>query len=225
MRLIHRYLLNQRPANGLGQILRGLWLSSLRRCWLLYLIALVVFGSGLFWGVESASRLEKTEAAQLEEFISPLTALGQVSDKDKKAIFRQAALRNTLPLGMMYVAGLTVIGMPVVAGVLFLRGYALGFTGGFLVQSKGAYGFGLILAEIFPQNVILLAVFIVGAVASLSFSLLLIRRGFHPDTAVFPWFLRYTGMMALLAAAALGAGVIEAYAVPGVAGVVLPLLE
>lgn len=223
--MIQRYLLLKRSTHGLGEVLRGLWLSSLRRCWLLYLIAFVVFGSGLFWGMDSASRLEKTEAAQLEEYLTPLTTLGQGSPSNKKAVFRQAALRNTLPLGVMYVAGLTVVGMPVVAGVLFLRGYALGFTGGFLVQSKGAYGFGLILAGIFPQNVILLVVFIVGAVASLSFSLLLIRRGFHPDTAVLPWFIRYTGMMALLAAAALGAGVIEAYVVPGVAGVVLPLLE
>lgn len=161
----------------------------------------------------------------MEDYLTPLTTLDQSSANEKKAVFRQAALRNTLPLGVMYVAGLTVIGMPVVAGVLFLRGYALGFTGGFLVQRKGMYGFGLVLTEIIPQNVIIMVVFIIGAVASLSFSLLLIRRGFHPETAVFPWFLRYTGMMALLAAAALGAGVIEAYVVPGVAGVVLPLLE
>lgn len=223
--MVHRYPLLRRSAHGLGEHLRGLWLSSLRRCWLLYLIAFVFFGSGFFWGIENAFRLDKVEAAQLEDYLVPLTTPGHSSENDRKAIFSQAAVRNTLPLGVMYLAGLAVIGMPVVAGVLFLRGYALGFTGGFLVQHKGAYGFWLILTEVFPQNVILMVVFIVGAVASLSFSLLLVRRGFNTETAVFPWFIRYTGMMALLTAAALGAGLIEAYVVPGVAGALLPLLE
>lgn len=223
--MVHRYPLLRRSTLSLGGTLRGLWLSSLRRCWLLYLIAFLFFGSGFCWGIESACKLDKAEAAQLEDYLIPLTTPGYSSENDRKTVFSQAAVRNTLPLGVMYLAGLTVIGMPVVAGVLFLRGYALGFTGGFLVQHKGAYGFWLILTEVFPQNVILTVVFIVGAVASLSFSLLLVRRGFHPETAVFPWFVRYTGMMALLAAAALGAGLVEAYVVPGVAGVLLPLLE
>lgn len=158
----------------------------------------------------------------MENYLTPLVKPNE--SYDHGAAFRRSVIRNTIPVVVMYLAGLTVIGLPVVAAILFLRGYALGFTSGFLIRHEGIYGLGIVLAELLPQNVLLLLVLIVGAVASCSFSLLLLRRGFDPATPVFPWFLRYTGIMLLLAAAASGAGVVESYVVPGMAGVVLPFL-
>jgi len=221
--LLQRYAVLRRSTYSLGEVLRSFWLSSLRRCWLLYLISLVLFAAGFAWGVEGAAALDKKEAAHLEDYVTRL--LEPEGNHGGGAVFHQAVIRNTLPVTVMYIAGLTVIGMPVVAGVLFLRGYALGFTSGFLIRQKGVYGLGIIFAELLPQNLLLLAVFLVGAVVSFSFSLLLLRRGFDPDTPVFPYFCRYTGVMVLLSAVALGAGVVEAYVVPGMARVILPVLE
>ncbi|MEW6770893.1 MAG: stage II sporulation protein M [Bacillota bacterium] len=220
--MLQRRAVFRRSTSNLGGVLRSFWLSSLRRCWLLYLISFFLFGAGFAWGVEGASSLDRKEAAQLEDYLTPLVEPDE--NYDHGIAFRRAVVRNTVPVAVMYFAGLTVVGLPVVAAVLFLRGYALGFTSGFLIRQKGVYGLGIILAELLPQNVLLLIVLVVGAVASFSFSLLLLRRGFDPATPVFPWFLRYTGIMVLLAAAASGAGVVESYVVPGMAGVVLPFL-
>lgn len=202
--------------------MRGIGASFLKRCWLLYLICLFLFGTGFAWGVHGAYQLDKPDVVPLEEYVIRLVAPDATFDRG--AVFRQAAVRNTVPVGVMYFAGLTIIGVPVVAGILFVRGYAIGFTSGFLVRQKGIYGLSIVLAELLPQNLLLVAVFLVGAVASLSFSLLLFRRGFNPETAVFSWFLRYTGLMVLLSVIALGAGVVEAYMVPVIARVVLPLM-
>lgn len=209
--------------SSFGSVLRYFLASSLRRCWILYLAAFLLFVGGFVWGLKSASLIEKNEAVHLEDYLSRLVAPD--ANQDRGAVFRHAAARNIVPVGAMYVAGLTVIGMPVVAGVLFLRGYALGFTTGFLVFRKGLYGFGLVLAEIFPQNVLLMAALLFSAVASVSFSLLLLRRGFNPEIPVFPSFLRYTGMMAVMGIVTLGAALVEAYIVPGITQIVLPVLE
>ncbi|MGQ9511998.1 stage II sporulation protein M [Thermodesulfitimonas sp.] len=176
------------------------------------------FGYGLWLGVRDARQLDTRDALRLEQYIAPAI---RGDGHHRRDVFHRAALRNLLPLGAMYVAGLTVIGMPVVAGILLLRGYALGFTGGFLVSRKGLYGLGVLLAAVLPQNIILLLVFVVGAVASFSFSLLLLQRWFNSEVVVLPWFLRYTGLMALLAAAAVGAGLVEAYVVPGLAHMIV----
>jgi stage II sporulation protein M len=221
--LLPRYLILKRPTSTVAGVLRFFLVSSFRRCWFLYFAAFLIIVAGFAWGLESASQLDPNETVQLEDYLARLATPD--TTEEKGSVFRQAIMRNTVPVGVIYVAGLTVIGMPVVAGVLFLRGYALGFTTGFLVRQKGVYGLGLVLAEILPQNVLLLAVFLFAAVASFSFSLLLLRRGFNPATPVFPSFLRYTGMMIAGGVVALGAAVVEAYVVPGIAQVVLPMLE
>lgn len=210
-----------RLAGACGEFVRSFWLSSLRRCWLLYLAASLLLGAGLGWGIRDATQLDQREAARLEEYIAPV--ITPKESKENQALFQRAALRNLVPLCAMYVAGLTVIGMPVVAGILFLRGYALGFTGSFLVHRKGLHGLGLLLATIIPQNLILVALFTLGAVASFSFALLLWERWFNPEVSVFPWLWRYTLLMVSLGAGAIGAGLVEVYVVPAVAQAVFSL--
>lgn len=217
-----RYGLVLRSMLTVGELRRGFWLSSLRRCWLLYFLTLLIFSAGCGWGARDARQLDARDALRLEEFISPVV---MDDGRDRRSVFHRAALRNTLPLGAMYLAGLTVIGMPVVAGILLLRGYALGFTGSFLLYRKGLYGLGVLLAAVLPQNIILLGVFVVGAVAAFSFSLLLLQRWFNLEVAVLPWFLRYTGLMAVLAAAAVGVGLVEAYVVPGMARMMVSFIK
>lgn len=217
-----RYGLALRSMLTVGELRRGFWLSSLRRCWLLYLLTFLIFSAGCGWGARDARQLDVRDALRLEEFISPVV-MGD--GRDRRSVFHRAALRNTLPLGAMYLAGLTVIGMPVVAGILLLRGYALGFTGSFLLYHKGLYGLGVLLAAVLPQNVILLGVFVIGAVAAFSFALLLLQRWFNSEVVVLPWFLRYTGLMAVLAAAAVGVGLVEAYVVPGMARMVVSFIK
>ncbi|MEW6183543.1 MAG: stage II sporulation protein M [Bacillota bacterium] len=217
------YFVLKRPTYAFGDLMRVFLVSSLRRCWFLYILALVIFAAGFSWGVQSAFHLDGKEAAGLEDYAIRLVQSNAAHDRSP--VFRQAAVRNVVPVMVIYVAGLTMIAVPVVAGVLFLRGYALGFTSGLLVRQKGVYGLGLVLAEVFPQNVLMLVVLLIASVASFSFFLLLLRRWFDRETAVFPWFLRYTAMMALMAAMALGAGLVEAYLVPGIAQVILPAIE
>ncbi|MEW6172852.1 MAG: stage II sporulation protein M [Bacillota bacterium] len=217
------YFVIKRPTYTLGDLMRIFLFSSLRRCWFLYVLAFIFFAAGFTWGVQSAYQLGGKEAVGLEDYATRLVESG--AGHDRGAVFRQAAVRNVVPVMVIYAAGLTMIAVPVVAGVLFLRGYALGFTSSLLVRQKGVYGLGVVLAEIFPQNMLMLVVLLVAAVASFSFFLLLLRRWFDRETAVFPWFLRYTAMTVLMVAMALGAGLVEAYVVPGIAQVILPVIE
>jgi len=207
------------PRSTPGSFFRGFWFSSLRRCWLFYVAALVILAGGCAWGAQGAYQLDRREAVELEKYLTPI--LSPKVGRDKQGIFWRAALRNTLTVGVVYLAGLAVIGAPLVAGILFLRGYPLGFTGGFIVLRKGVRGLGILMAGVLPHQIILLLILVIAAVASFSFSLLLFKRWFNSEITVFPWFLRYTGLMVLLAAAAIGAGLIEAYVVPGFARMVL----
>ena len=49
-------------------------------------------------------------------------------------------------------AGLTVIGAPVVLGIVFLRGFVLGFTIGFIIDELYVRGLILSLSSVLPTT-------------------------------------------------------------------------
>lgn len=78
----------------------------------------------------------------------------------------------------MWILGITMIGLPIILLLLFLKGMVIGFTIGFFVQQMGWKGFLLSFVSVLPQNLIIIPVFIVVAVISVSFALQLIKKLF-----------------------------------------------
>ena len=74
--------------------------------------------------------------------------------------------------------GISIIGLPVILIVLFMKGLVVGFTVGFLVNQMGWNGFLLSFVSVLPQNFIIIPVFIVTATLAVSISLKMIRRQF-----------------------------------------------
>lgn len=69
-----------------------------------------------------------------------------------------------------------MIGLPIILLLLFLKGMVIGFTIGFFVQQMGWKGFLLSFVSVLPQNLIIIPIFIVVAVISVSFALQLIKN-------------------------------------------------
>lgn len=74
----------------------------------------------------------------------------------EQGLLRQSASIHLKTGGIIWIAGLTVVGIPLVALILFMRGFALGFTAGALVYGHGTGGLVLGLAALFPPNLFLI---------------------------------------------------------------------
>jgi stage II sporulation protein M len=183
----------------------------------IFLFIVVLFLMGVIFGAIVVNSMSITQKEDLFYYLSQF--FGQVSG-DKVAedndLFLQSFFHNSKFIGLMWILGISIIGLPVILILLFIKGMVVGFTVGFLVSQMGWQGFMLAFVSILPQNLIIIPVFILMAALSVIFSLRMIKKQFMKKYAqpIIPFFKRY--IFALLVAVIFisAASGIEAYLSP-----------
>ncbi|WP_160721482.1 stage II sporulation protein M [Bacillus sp. USDA818B3_A] len=183
----------------------------------IFLFIVVLFLMGVIFGAIVVNSMSITQKEDLFYYLSQF--FGQVSDgtvAEDNDLFLQSFLHNSKFIGLMWILGISIIGLPIILILLFLKGMVVGFTVGFLVSQMGWKGFLMAFASILPQNLIIIPVFILIAAFSVIFSIRMIKRQFMKKYAqpIMPFFKRY--IVALMAAVLFisAASGIEAYLSP-----------
>lgn len=183
----------------------------------IYLFVVVLFLMGVIFGAIVVNSLSFNQKEDLFHYLSMF--FGEMSKGEiasSKELFLQSFFHNSKYIGIMWVLGISIIGLPVILILLFLKGIVVGFTVGFLVSQMGWKGFLLSLGTVLPQNLIIIPVFIYVTTMSVSFSFIMIRKQFMKKTGepIWPQFTKYflslIGALVLLIVAA----AIEAYVSP-----------
>ncbi|MGG5253720.1 stage II sporulation protein M [Neobacillus sp. SM06] len=184
----------------------------------IFLFVVVLFLMGVIFGAIVVNSMSITQKQDLFYYLSQF--FGQVSDgniQESTDLFIQSLLHNSKFIGLMWVLGISIIGLPIILILLFLKGMVVGFTVGFLVSQMSWKGFLLAGVSILPQNLIIIPIFIIMAVMSISFSIKMIKKQFMKKFAqpILPLFKQY--IVALTAAVLLlsAAAAVEAYLSPG----------
>jgi stage II sporulation protein M len=190
----------------------------------LYTFTTVLLVMGVIFGAITVNSLSLVQKEDLFQYLSRF--FGQVSENEfagKESMFNQSFTHYLKYIGLMWVLGLSVIGLPVILILLFLKGIVVGFTVGFLVNQMGWNGFLLSFVSVLPQNLILIPAFVVIGTAAISFSLKMIRGQFikRLTEPIFPQFLRYTFLMVIIGIAIAVASVFEAFVSPVLMKVVI----
>ncbi|GEB77132.1 stage II sporulation protein M [Sporolactobacillus inulinus] len=142
--------------------------------------------------------------------------LAQHQIAEPQALFKESFLHHFQLILLIWVLGLSIIGLPVIFLLVFIKGMFLGFTVGFLISQMGSKGLMAVLVSIFPQNLIILPNFLFIAVLSVAFSLkmirqLLMRTRKHP---LLPQFINYAIVLAAVCFVAVIASGYESYLSP-----------
>ncbi|PKR85976.1 stage II sporulation protein M [Heyndrickxia camelliae] len=184
----------------------------------IYWFVIVLFLMGIVFGAIIVNSLSATQKDDLYYYLNQF--FGVVSNNKVAAssdLFRLSFLHNIKFLGFMWLLGISIIGLPLILILLFLKGVVVGFSVGFLVNQMGWSGFLLSFVSVLPQNLFIIPMFIFIAVVSVCFSFQLIRKIFVKQTLAFPFFSLFSGyvvsMLIAVGAIAIAAG-IEAYISP-----------
>ncbi|WP_051273095.1 stage II sporulation protein M [Desulfotruncus alcoholivorax] len=197
--------------------LSRIWTASLKKSWPLYLIVIIVFSVGILFGSLGANTLQENQAQELHQYLQSFLSQAAELDINQGQVARGALHDNIVVGVVMYVLGLTIICLPLVLAYIFIRGFILGFSIGFLTLDHELHGFLVILISMLPHNIFFIPAMIIGGTASLSFSILLIKRFFNSRTKIWPAFLSYSLVMTGVLAAFVLAALTEAYITPGFA--------
>jgi len=168
-------------------------------------VAGVIFGS---MGVVFLDTAQKKEIAFfVEQIFQDNTTYPSVNT------LLASAIANVKLIAVVWFLGLTIIGIPLVAIVVFTRGFALGFTSAFLIKIKGASGIVAVLVTLLPPNFFYVPLLIFAAASSIVFSLCLIKSA-HSDASVGKNFLAYTLFMITIACAGGCVGMVQSLLSP-----------
>ncbi|MFJ5621199.1 stage II sporulation protein M [Peribacillus loiseleuriae] len=194
----------------------------------LYVFITVLFLMGVIFGAILVNSLSFTQSDDLFYYLSQF--FGQVSEAKITAdweMFTQSVSHNVKYIAVMWILGVSVIGLPVILVLLFLKGIVVGFTVGFLVSQMGWGGFLLSFVSILPQNIIIVPVFIIIAVISVSLSTKMIQRILMKQIRepLKPIIMRYIFALTVSVVFLACAGAIEAYVSPSLMKNVVSLLN
>ncbi len=187
----------------------------------IYLFTITLFLMGVIFGAIVVNSLSFTQKEDLYfylgKFFSEIQG-GKIASSEE--LFRQSFLHNVKYLGLIWLLGISIIGLPLIFVLLFMKGIVVGFSVGFLVNQMQWDGFLLSFVSVLPQNIIIIPAFIFVGTISASFSITLIRKIFMKQpspfqTQMLPMLTKYIVFFVLSIGVITVAASIEAYVSPG----------
>ncbi|MDD4802686.1 MAG: stage II sporulation protein M [Syntrophomonas sp.] len=179
-----------------------------------YLLITLIFVLGVIIGDYKVTGLAGGIKSHLLSLIDEYIKGGINSDLNKEAILFNSFLNQAKSILAIWFLGLTVIGMPIILGVVFYKGFSLGFTIAFLVKEKAVSGILISILSILPQNLVYIPLIIIWSVIGINFSVYIARSKAGSIVSLGGALISYTLLMIVFLAIVLVGAFIETYLSP-----------
>ena len=132
-----------------------------------YFIVVIIFTVGTFLGVLFINQTENK--SEIEKYINTYVDETKVLQNGNYIEELQKDIRNNIALVfLLWFAGTTIIGIPIVLGIILFRGFCLGYTIASCVYVLGKMkGIIFVIITIFLQNIIFIPALMILGVSSI----------------------------------------------------------
>jgi len=138
---------------------------------LLFTIFVIGVSAGAFT-VNGLSTLQK------DELIQYLKGFLQIMDKqsiNSNELLMISLQENTKIIVLLWVLGVTIIGIPFILLLILIKGFIIGFSSGFIIKTMGLKGILFGFLALFPKEIIVIPCIIALGVNGINFSLNIIK--------------------------------------------------
>lgn len=192
----------------------------------LYVFVSVLFIIGVVFGavlVNALSLEQKQEMSRhLGSFFNELHG-GLIYDGAQS--FKSAFALHMKWILLIWLFGLSIIGLPLILILDFLKGVLIGFTVGYLAGHMSWKGMLFALVSVAPQNMIVIPALLICSVSAMAFSISMIKNRFiQRRGSVYHPFMKYTNVTLLMGLMMVGAALWEGYMAPQVMQWVMPMI-
>ncbi|NMB08328.1 MAG: stage II sporulation protein M [Tissierellia bacterium] len=143
---------------------------------IIYFILSTVFAIGIIIGAISIKILNTEQKNNIIVFLNSFFKAMKNDGFDSILIFKQSIIDNFKTIGLMWLTGLIIIGIGIIPIAVMFRGFAIGFTVGFIVNEYGTKGFLFSILGILPQNLFIIPGIISISSVGIAFSLNNIKK-------------------------------------------------
>ncbi|MBD2869584.1 stage II sporulation protein M [Paenibacillus arenilitoris] len=193
----------------------------------LYVFVSVLFVVGVIFGGLMVNALTLEQQQELARDVDQYVRfMNEGIGTEEAASFRERFFFHGKWLVLLWVLGITVVGIPGVLALNFLKGALVGFAVGTLINQYAWRGVLLSFASIVPQNIIAVPAMIITSAAAISFSLHVVKnRLLRQKGDLAPQLGSFTSTAVLMLFIFAGAALVEAYVSPALIGWVSPFLS
>ncbi|HHW13871.1 MAG TPA: stage II sporulation protein M [Firmicutes bacterium] len=183
---------------------------------LIYLLVAVLFAAGSLFGALAATALTPGQAAGVAGEVRAFIGAVKSGDFGSRAeVARTALVRDVIrTVGLCWLLGLSVVGLPLVLVIVFSRGFLLGFTVAVLVKELAIGGLAVALVAILPQSLLNVPATVVAAVGAVSFAVALMRDRSLGRAGFWRGVGAYTALASGAAVVMAGGALVEGYVAP-----------
>ena len=183
---------------------------------MIYFFVILFFMIGISSGAFMSKALTESENKDLITYLKNFFSIVDSKSINNFSILKQSLLNNFQTGIIIWILGVTVIGIPLILLLIALRGFIIGFTVGFFAKQMGLKGMIFSLVSILPQNILIVPSTIFVGVLGISFSLMLIKNMTRKSGKynVVNQFFIYTTIMAIIHIVIAVGCLIEAYISP-----------
>lgn len=133
------------------------------------IILSLLIGVGV--GAVFANHINPIQNQELTRYVDDFFVKYTENSIEQTYVLKNSLLGYGKVVLFFWILGFTVIGMPLVAGMMGIKGFTYGFTSAFLIRQYGFQGILFGIISYLPQNLILLPVFIFISSQSMQFAL------------------------------------------------------
>lgn len=132
-----------------------------------YFIVIIIFTVGIFLGVLFINQTQ--DKTEIEKYINTYVDETKILQNGNYMAELQKDVKNNVILVLLlWFAGTTIIGIPIVLGIILIRGFCLGYTIASCVFVLGKLkGIIFVLITIFLQNIIFIPALMILGVSSI----------------------------------------------------------
>ena len=195
---------------------------------ILYIFVAVLFLVGVIFGALMVNALSLEQQQDLGRYLQNFFMTVDQNEAGTGAAqsFWSIAGLHLKWVGLIWFLGLSVIGLPGILILDFLKGVLVGFTVGYLVGQFSWKGLLFALVSVAPSNLLIIPVLIVSSVSAIAFSLHVIKNRvmLHNRVNVTRPFARYVGLTLVMCVLMLGVSSFETWVTPSMMKWVTPVL-
>ncbi len=198
--------------NRWQQGVKGFFIKNLP----LMFFVLFIFIIGVAFGAFAIKTLTYAKRLELVNFLSTFfNGLAGKFENQNQIQLMDAIWLNVKIVALMWILGLSMVGMPGIPIIVFLRGFIIGFTVGLLVNELGYKGMIFALVSVLPQNLIIVPATVLAGMAAIGFSVTLIKSLVLKRPINFGTYLMsYSIIMILISCTLVIASLIEGFITP-----------
>lgn len=189
----------------------------------LYVISLICIFTGMVLGVYTVKYMGEIYKTDLISYFQGFTEYLGTENLNYKGVFLNTIRSNIPFILFIWLLGMTMVGIPVILIIGIIKGYTLGFTISFIINSVGLKGIGIAIFGVIIQNIIYIPCMIIASVLAMEFSLNFLKERIDRRVKENIWIkmLSYScSFLAIIAVMFVGF-FMEAYIIPNILKIII----